>query len=70
VRWRAALLVGILGVLVHLCVHNVVDNLYVQGMVLVVGLWLALAHAGRADGAKPNRWIEQVDRTESTGVLC
>jgi O-antigen ligase len=43
-RWRGALLVGILGVLVHLCVHNVVDNLYVQGMVLQVGLWLALAH--------------------------
>jgi O-antigen ligase len=44
-RWRAALMVGILGVLVHLSVHNVVDNLFVQGMVLQVGLWLALAHA-------------------------
>jgi O-antigen ligase len=47
-RWRAALLVGILGVLVHLSVHNVVDNLFVQGMVLQVGFWLALAHV---DGA-------------------
>ncbi len=46
-RWRAALLVGILGVLVHLCIHNVVDNLFVQGMVLQVGLWLALAHVDR-----------------------
>jgi putative inorganic carbon (HCO3(-)) transporter len=43
-RWRAALLVGILGVLVHLSVHNVVDNLFVQGMLLQVGLWLTLAH--------------------------
>jgi O-antigen ligase len=47
-RWRAALLVGILGVFVHLSVHNMVDNLFVQGMVLQVGLWLALAHV---DGA-------------------
>ena len=46
-RWRAALMVGILGVLVHLCLHNVVDNLFVQGMVLQVGLWLALAHVDR-----------------------
>jgi O-antigen ligase len=46
-RWRAALMVGILGILVHLCVHNVVDNLFVQGMVLQVGLWLALAHVDR-----------------------
>jgi O-antigen ligase len=47
-RWRAALMVGILGVLVHLSVHNVVDNLFVQGMVLQVGLWLALAHVDRS----------------------
>jgi putative inorganic carbon (HCO3(-)) transporter len=46
-RWRAALMVGILGVLVHVCVHNVVDNLFVQGMVLQVGLWLAIAHVDR-----------------------
>jgi putative inorganic carbon (hco3(-)) transporter len=48
-RWRAALMVGILGVLVHLSVHNVVDNLFVQGMVLQVGLWLALAHVDRLE---------------------
>ncbi len=29
--------------LAHLSVHNVVDNLFVQGMVLQVGLWLTLA---------------------------
>ena len=43
-HWRAAVLVGILGMLIHLSVHNVVDNLFVQGMVLQVGLWLILAH--------------------------
>lgn len=43
-RWRAAVLVGILGMLAHLSVHNVVDNLFVQGMVIQVGLWLTLAH--------------------------
>ena len=42
-RWQAALLVGVLGVLVHLSVHNLVDNLFVQGMVLHIGLWLVLA---------------------------
>jgi len=42
-RWQVALLVGVLGVLVHLSVHNLVDNLFVQGMVLHVGLWLVLA---------------------------
>ncbi len=48
-RWRSALLVGILGVFVHLSVHNLVDNLFVQGMVLQAGLWLALAHVDCLD---------------------
>jgi putative inorganic carbon (HCO3(-)) transporter len=43
-RWFAALAVGVLGVLVHLSVHNLVDNLFVQGMVLHAGLLLALVH--------------------------
>ena len=43
-RWYAALAVGVLGVMGHLCVHNTVDNLFVQGMVLQIGLWLALLH--------------------------
>lgn len=45
-RWQVAACVGILGVLVHLSIHNLVDNLFVQGMVLHVGLWLTVAHAG------------------------
>lgn len=37
-----AIAVGVFGVLVHLSVHNQVDNLFVQGMPLVVALALAL----------------------------
>lgn len=55
-RWRAALLVGILGVFVHLSVHNGVDNLFVQGMLLQVGLWLTLAHID--DTARRERLTE------------
>ena len=40
--WWNALALGVLGVLVHLTVHNLVDNLFVQGMVVLLGLWLAL----------------------------
>lgn len=43
-RWYAALGIGVLGVVAHLSVHNLVDSLYVQGMVLLLGLWLALLH--------------------------
>ncbi|MEZ4611294.1 MAG: O-antigen ligase family protein [Caldilineaceae bacterium] len=42
--WWNALALGVLGVLVHLTVHNLVDNLFVQGMVVLLGLWLALVH--------------------------
>ena len=37
-RWRLV----VLGLVAHLTVHNLVDNLFVQGMVVYVGLWLAL----------------------------
>ncbi len=43
--WANALAVGILGVLAHLAVHNLVDNLFVQGMYILVALWLALLDA-------------------------
>lgn len=47
--WNAALLVGVLGVVVHLSVHHLFDNLFVQGIYLHIGLWLgsAVALAGR-----------------------
>lgn len=46
-RWQAALAVGVLGMVVHLSVHNLVDNLFVRGIVVYVGLWLALVHGDR-----------------------
>lgn len=38
--WQRALAVGVLGVLVHLMVHNFFDNLFVQGMYLHLSLWI------------------------------
>ena len=38
--WHRALAVGVLGIMVHLHIHNFFDNLYVQGMYLHIGLWL------------------------------
>lgn len=38
--WQRALAVGVCGVLTHLAVHNVFDNLFVQGILLHIGLWL------------------------------
>jgi len=39
--WRGATL-GILAALIHLSVHNLFDNLYVQGIYLQVALWIGL----------------------------
>ncbi len=39
--WRAALAIGILGVIGHSLVHNFFDNLFVQGIYLQMALWLA-----------------------------
>lgn len=39
--WSAALAVGILGVVGHSLVHNVFDNLFVQGIYLQLAFWLA-----------------------------
>ena len=44
-EWNAAVLLGVLGVVVHLSVHHLFDNLYVQGMYLHVALWLGAAVA-------------------------
>jgi O-antigen ligase len=43
--WSRALAVGVLGVLAHLAVHSVFDNLFVQGMYLHIALWLAVVAA-------------------------
>lgn len=41
-RQQRALVVGALAVLVHLAVHSMVDNLFVQGIYLTLALWPAL----------------------------
>ena len=43
--WDAALLTGVFGVVVHLSVHHLFDNLFVQGIYLHVALWLGAAVA-------------------------
>lgn len=51
-EWNAALFLGVLGVIVHLSVHHLFDNLYVQGMYLHVALWLGAAVALARGGPK------------------
>lgn len=46
-----AICIGALGLLAHLCVHNLVDNLYVHGMNMLVGMVLGMAWA--AQGSRP-----------------
>ena len=41
-RRASALALGVLGIFVHATVHHLFDNLFVQGMVLHLGLWLAM----------------------------
>jgi O-antigen ligase len=41
--FAGALAVGVLGVLAYLAVHSLFDNLFVQGMWVLLALWLALA---------------------------
>jgi hypothetical protein len=43
--WDRAVLLGIIGTIAHLSVHNFFDNLFVQGNYLHLSLWLAIAHA-------------------------
>lgn len=39
--WSSALIVGVVGALVHVAVHSVFDNLFVQGMYLQLAIWLS-----------------------------
>ncbi len=43
--WSRALAVGVLGVLAHLAVHSIFDNLFVQGMYLHIAFWLGAVAA-------------------------
>ena len=53
--WWRALAIGALGSLVHLTVHNVVDNLYVQGMYLHISITLGLLTVIWRAGQAANR---------------
>jgi len=44
--WRQALALAALGMLGHLCVHSLVDNLYVHQMYLLMAMMLALVPRG------------------------
>lgn len=49
--WRQALAAGILGILAHLAVHSVFDNLFVQGIYLHLAFWFAALAAAQAPAA-------------------
>jgi O-antigen ligase len=55
-RWRAAVAVALLGIVVHLSVHNLVDNLFVRGNLVYTVLWLAVlaAQSDRLPDTPPN----------------
>lgn len=44
-RWLAAVAVGVLGLVAHLSTHNLVDNLFVRGIVVYIGLWFVVIHS-------------------------
>ncbi|MGM0401858.1 MAG: O-antigen ligase family protein, partial [Chloroflexota bacterium] len=48
--WASALSLGVLGMLAHLCVHNLFDNLYVHEMYLLVAVLLGLVLSERGSG--------------------
>ncbi len=59
-EWNAAVLLGVLGVVIHLSVHHLFDNLYVQGMYLHVALWLGAAVAlarDRLSASSPDKSV-------------
>ena len=71
VVWNAALLTGVLGVVVHLSVHHLFDNLYVQGMYLHVALWLGAAVAmanGGSSGIEESRLIDSSEVGERSAI--
>ncbi|MEZ4614096.1 MAG: O-antigen ligase family protein [Caldilineaceae bacterium] len=42
-QWTIPLLIGVIGVVVHLSIHNFFDNLFVQGNYLHIAMWLVVA---------------------------
>ena len=66
--WNAALILGVLGVVVHLSVHHLFDYLYVQGIYLHLALWLGAALALARGEASRERGGQAVARTTGPGL--
>ena len=65
--WNAALILGVLGVVVHLSVHHLFDYLYVQGMYLHIALWLGAAVALARKGTSRERGEPAFAMSTGTG---
>ena len=65
--WTAALFLGVLGIIAHLSVHHLFDNLYVQGMYLHVALWLGAAVALAKDKLTVTRSASASEPLPGTG---
>jgi O-antigen ligase len=53
--WSRAVVVGVLGVVAHLAIHSIFDNLFVQGMYLHIAFWLAAIAACAAAPVSTNQ---------------
>jgi hypothetical protein len=65
--WYWGIALGVLGVLVHLSVHNFFDNLYVHDMYLQVAILLGVGAAYDQQWALGGQWLP--GRARSGGYL-
>lgn len=65
--WQRAITVGVLGVIAHLAIHSIFDNLFVQGMYLHIAFWLALAAAMSDVPDTTQRGVGNPSGSESDG---
>jgi len=52
--WTNALLLGVIGMVLHLSIHNFFDNLLVQGIYLQIALWLAAVVSSQPSRKQPD----------------
>lgn len=65
--WQRAMTVGVLGVIAHLAIHSIFDNLFVQGMYLHIAFWLALVAAMPNFPGTAQRRVGHSPSSESDG---
>jgi hypothetical protein len=65
--WPRALAVGVMGVLAHLAIHSIFDNLFVQGMYLQIAFWLAAVAACTAPPTSTHTLSRFGSMSESDG---